>query len=404
VPARSDRQQNMAGGRLVVIETHPIQYRAPVYRQLQQQYGVPVTVVYGSDFSVSGYFDREFRSAFSWDTDLLSGYDHLFLARVATGGARNYESVSSRGLPDALSKLNPAVLMLPAYSPRFHQWAWLHALKTRRPILFRGETADRAQTSGAFQLGLRNRILMRLYSACSRLLYIGERSREHYRSLGCPDEKLIFSPYCVDPTPFRFSEDSRTVLRKQIRESLQISDDDVAVMFSGKLSERKGPDLLIEAVRALPASLQRRIQILFLGNGEMAEDLKAIAARTPAVKTHFAGFKNQKDLSPYFHAADLLVLPSRRAETWGLVINEALHHGVPCVVSDAVGCGPDLVRAGRTGEIFASGSCEALAAALQRASVLIGRPETRSFCRDTVSVYSVDRAARGIAEAYERVA
>ena len=52
---------------LAVVETHPIQYHAPVYRALQGTFGVPVTVVYGSDFSISGYLDDEFGATFVAD-------------------------------------------------------------------------------------------------------------------------------------------------------------------------------------------------------------------------------------------------------------------------------------------------------------------------------------------------
>lgn len=52
-------------GSLVVLETHPVQYRAPIYRTLRQRFGIPVTVVYGSDFSVVGYRDSEFQAEFS---------------------------------------------------------------------------------------------------------------------------------------------------------------------------------------------------------------------------------------------------------------------------------------------------------------------------------------------------
>jgi glycosyltransferase involved in cell wall biosynthesis len=41
-------------------------------------------------------------------------------------------------------------------------------------------------------------------------------------------------------------------------------------------------------------------------------------------------------------AADCLVLPSDHGETWGLVVNEALASGLPCIVSDACGCAEDL--------------------------------------------------------------
>lgn len=57
---------------LLVIEMHPIQVPAPVYSALQQTHGIPVTVAYGPDFSVTGYHDREFGSAFAWDGDFLS--------------------------------------------------------------------------------------------------------------------------------------------------------------------------------------------------------------------------------------------------------------------------------------------------------------------------------------------
>ena len=86
---------------LAVIETHPIQYHAPVYRALQRDFGVAVTAIYGSDFSVSGYRDREFGATFAWDADLLSGYRSVFLSRVVEGGARSDAEVTTCGLRDA---------------------------------------------------------------------------------------------------------------------------------------------------------------------------------------------------------------------------------------------------------------------------------------------------------------
>ncbi|MGA2742887.1 MAG: glycosyltransferase, partial [Bryobacteraceae bacterium] len=102
----------------------------------------------------------------------------------------------------------------------------------------------------------------------------------------------------------------------------------------------------------------------------------------------------------YYHAADLLVLPSLHSETWGLVVNEALHHGLPCVVSEAVGCAPDLIQPGVTGEIAATGSAESLTAAIVRALPIVGRAEVREWCRAKVSGYTVQQAAQGIAQAY----
>ncbi|MDP9171220.1 MAG: glycosyltransferase family 4 protein [Acidobacteriota bacterium] len=385
---------------LAVIETHPVQYRAPVYRALHERFQIPITVIYGSDFSVSGYYDKEFKSEFAWDTDLVSGYPHIFLSKTAEGGGRTYATVSARGMYRSLRKLNPAAILLVGYSPRFHQWGCLHAWTSGRAVLFRGETADRAQTGGAVTLGLRARLLRSFYRRCQRLIYIGQRSREHFLSYGCADDKLAFSPYCVDVSPFEVDEEARLRLRGPARDSLGISEGDTVLLFSGKLSERKGPDLLVQAVSEMPAEKRERTLVVFLGNGEMLPQLEQTAARSQ-VRIRCLGFQNQKSISPWFHAADLLVLPSRRLETWGLVVNEALHHGLPCVVSDAVGCSPDLISAGATGEVFETGSASALGAALNRAWALVGRPEIRESCRVRIAAYSVDKAAEGIARAYE---
>src|SRR2546428_9263654 len=106
----------------------------------------------------------------------------------------------------------------------------------------------------------------------------------------------------------------------------------------------------------MPTERRDAALILFLGSGDLRPTLAQDASRPPRVSAVFAGFQNQSQLSAYYHAADLLVLPSRHSETWGLVVNEALHHGLPCVVSADVGCGTDLIAAGGTGETFDTGS------------------------------------------------
>jgi glycosyltransferase involved in cell wall biosynthesis len=385
---------------LAVIQTHPVQYQAPVYRVLQTEFGIPVTAIYGSDFSVAGYHDEEFNQTFAWDTDLMSGYQPLFLSRVAEGGARAFEEVSARGLERALRQVAPRATLVCGYSPRFHQLALYHAWRARRPILFRAETTDQAKPRRLAKSWLRDRALRTIYSGCSRLLYVGQRSYEHYKRLGCPDTKLVFSPYCVDTSPFQSDEASRARLRAASRAAMGIAANQTVALFSGKLSSRKGADLLIAAVQQLTAEQREDWVVVFVGNGEDRNLLVELARRPPSIQVVFAGFHNQTQLSSFYHAADLLVLPSRHRETWGLVVNEALHHGLPAVVSQAVGCAPDLIRPAVTGEIFETGSVDGLARALGRARELVGRAEVRELCRAAVADYTVHAAAIGIAAAY----
>ena len=388
---------------LAVIETHPIQYHAPVYRAVQSEFGISVTAIYGSDFSVVGYRDHEFGETFAWDTDLLAGYQPVFLSRVSEGGPRAVDTVSARGLDQTLRRLAPRATMVCGYSPRFHQIAMIQAWRTRRPVLFRAETTDHARPRGRFKTWLRDRALGSIYARCDRLLYVGQRSYQHYKRLACPEEKLIFSPYCVDTTPFVAEEAGRASMRATTRERMGIATDRTVLLFSGKLSSRKGADLLLRAIKQMPTERRNATVVLFLGSGDLRRALAEDAGRPPRVSVVFAGFQNQSQLSAYYHAADLLVLPSRHSETWGLVVNEALHHGLPCVVSADVGCSPDLIAAGGTGETFDTGSEVGLAAALRRADALIDRADVRDRCRAVVDRYSVQQAAAGIAQAYTAV-
>jgi glycosyltransferase involved in cell wall biosynthesis len=184
---------------------------------------------------------------------------------------------------------------------------------------------------------------------------------------------------------------------------LRIRADQTALIFSGKLSQRKGPSLLVQAVKLLPACIREKLVLLFLGEGELKESLKAACQQAPEFHACFLGFQNQTCLSRFYHAADMLILPSIHSETWGLVVNDALHHGLPCLVSEAVGSGPDLVIAGQTGEICQTGSIEALAQAIERGLKLVQLAEVRLTCRKRVSGYSVQRAAEGIARAFREV-
>ncbi len=384
---------------LAVIETHPVQYHAPVYRALQTRFGVPVTALYGSDFSVKTYRDTEFSAEFRWDTDLLGGYSHRFLSEAIDGREPDLTRLPARGLARELRALAPAATLIAGYSPSFHRHAWYAAWRLGRPILFRGETSDVSRGRGRLLDAARRAALRMAYRSCARVLYIGERSRRHYLAHGVPASRLVFSPYCVDTAAFVMDDEARQALRGAARRHLGIDDSNIVVLFSGKLSARKGVSLLVAAARRLPDAIRRRVVLAFVGDGALREALRAEAAAAPRLTAMFLGFQSQRELSRFYHMADVLALPSLHGETWGLVVNEALHHGLPVIVSDRVGCAPDLVGPD-TGVVCRAGSVDALTEAIAGALRLVGDAGTRVRCRQRVAGYSVEQAAAGIAAAY----
>ncbi len=388
---------------LVICETHPVPYHVPVYRCLARDFGVPLHVIYGSDFSVRGYFDKEFRAKVAWDTDLLSGYEHSFLTESTAVRAQDYDHVTARGVASAIQEKKPSAVMALGYYHPLDRMTIRTALLHKTPLLFRGETSDQAVDRPTLRAWWRDLVLRRLYRRCARLLYLGTQAREHYVRLGVPPERLVFSPYCADDRQFEYDEAARDRLRDATRARLGVRENDLVILFSGKLSRRKGVDMLPAAIRSLPPEIASRVVLMFLGEGALHGDLEAGCTRAPGIRAVFTGFQNQSQLSQFYHAADLMVLPSRSAETWGVVVNEALMHGVPCVSSTQVGSWRDLVQPGSTGAVCASDDTGALAEAVTRALALEPGIELRQRCRHVAVRFSVQTASEGIAAAYRDV-
>jgi glycosyltransferase involved in cell wall biosynthesis len=106
-----------------------------------------------------------------------------------------------------------------------------------------------------------------------------------------------------------------------------------------------------------------------------------------------------------YAAADVLVVPSSHDETWGLVVNEAMASGLPAIVSDQVGCAPDLVIPGETGFVFHAGDDDALAASIS--AYAANRQMLREHgdaARSRVQAYSLTSAVQGTIDAARRFA
>jgi glycosyltransferase involved in cell wall biosynthesis len=127
-------------------------------------------------------------------------------------------------------------------------------------------------------------------------------------------------------------------------------------LFVGNLAPWKGVATLTAALSNL-VEHGERVRLVMYGEGPLADQLRQEAERLPI---HLAGFKGKEAVARAYAAADMFVLPSLR-EQWGLVVNEALSAGLPVVVSEAVGCGEDLVQEGVTGLRFRTGDADALA-------------------------------------------
>lgn len=105
----------------------------------------------------------------------------------------------------------------------------------------------------------------------------------------------------------------------------------------------------------------------------------------------------------YYVMADLFVLPSGEGETWGLVVNEAMCFGLPVIVSDRVGCGPDLIRQGENGYVFQVGNIDELA---ERLEIIFDEVKMKKFGKKSFEIiknYSYKNDIKGIFQSIDFV-
>ena len=344
--------------RLAVLASHPIQYQVPLFRRLAERPELEFTVLFSGDFGVREYADAGFGRPVRWDVDLLGGYRHEFL-----------RNLSPRPSPSTFwGEINPEVVRRVRGggfdAVWVHGWgkasdcmALVSAIASGVPVLLRGESNLLNPPSGPKAVAKRT-LLSALFRRVSAFLAIGRYNAEFYRAHGVPEGRIHLAPYAVDNDAFLARAAECLPRRDALRRELGIAEDRPVVLFSGKLIGVKRPlDLLRAFERAaadVPASL------VFLGDGALRGELEAYVAERGIGHVHFAGFRNQGELGPYFAVADAFVLPSGY-EPWGLVVNEAMCFGLPVVASDHVGATGDLVREGKNGFVFPAGDVDALA-------------------------------------------
>lgn len=381
---------------LFIFDSHPVQYKAPIYQRLQQIRPDRFRVVYATDSTMRGHRDRDFQTALSWDTPLLEGYPHTVLHNEKGTPFSGFGSLTGRGVFDLLGRERPAAALISQFLYASDLAAYVSCLRLRVPIWIRHETQDEAFRRPAWKSVLRALFYRLAYCGIDHAFYIGELNREHLLRHGLGKWQMSRAAYC---TPSGADAATQSRWRDEIRSGLGIGKDEKLLLFSGKFIEKKNPQLILDAFRLLSPTEQNHTQMLFVGSGPLETELRERAKEFPG-RVHFTGFVNQSEIPKYYAAADILLLPSRRAgETWGLVVNEALQAGCGVVVSRAAGCyrefgGWERVR------VIEDGDATGCAAALRD---LARFPRSFDWCAEPMKDYSIDAAAEAIARQIDKL-
>jgi glycosyltransferase involved in cell wall biosynthesis len=351
--------------RVAVLNSHPIQYFAPLYAYLNRDPGLEITALYGSDISLRGGVDVGFGQEVTWDVDLLGGYRPVFLGersrhRVPAG----YWSLVCPEVWAEIRKGSYDAVWLHGYAYAADLIALLAAKSRGLPVFYRSETHLGLSRSG-WKRRLRDGVLSIGARFIDAFLAIGSANRDYYRTLGVPARKIFNVPYTVDNDRFIAAARLPESERMAVRQRFGLPPDRPVVLFASKLIARKHPEAAVKAVARLRDE-GINASLALIGSGEMEASLRSLVLDyNLADHVAFGGFVNQAELPRIYGASDIFVLPAEN-EPWGLIVNEVMCAGLPVVVAAHVGCVPDLVHDGRNGLVVQAGDVTSLQAALRR--------------------------------------
>ncbi len=385
--------------RLAVLLSHPIPNFASWHREVAKLSDIELRVFFCCDWGAVEYIDPQFKRPVKWDVPLLEGYEYEMLPIRRRPERLSFREVDNPAVGKALDRFDPNVVHVFGYAHRTNWRVAWWCRSRRRPLLIFSDSNAKAK-SAWWKRVAKQIVVRRFYDRVDGAFCISESNRAYHEMYGLPVERLFPGVMPVDRSRLLSAVSDPLSARRSIRERHSIPQDAFVALLCGKYVSHKRPfDLLSSAWSAAQKGLP--VWSVFVGDGPLRGEMEKFCEHSHIRNAVLTGFVNQAEVSNYYAASDVVVLPSSR-EAHGLVVSEAISFGLPVIVSDQIGCaGPnDVARPEVNAVVYACGDLQQLEKAIERLCLdkdLYGRMSAASV---TISEsQDVGVAARALADA-----
>lgn len=378
--------------KILIFATHPIQYQVPIYQELSKH--LDLKVIYLLKQTKKGQADAGFGIEFEWDIPLLDGYNHEYLTNLSkTPSSSSYNGIvlDNSELKLLFEKEKPHAAIIHGWFPKGMKQVIDYTHKNSIPSFCRGDSTL-LMTGNPIKKWLKEIYIRTILRKLNYFLYVGVENKKYYQHYGISESRLFPALHCIN-TPFFQHQFDKAPLPK--------SNQVIKIGFAGKFIDIKQPLLLLEAVQL--SRFKNQIQLIFIGDGPLRNEIESFTIENN-INLKITGFLNQTELvEKGYSKIDLLVLPSK-SETWGLVVNEVMSGGIPCIVSDKVGCHVDLIDEGKTGYTFKSGNVTDLTKKID--TFIKAKQEGEDFSEAVLAKienYSIENTVKGYLKALKKI-
>lgn len=315
--------------RLLVISSYPAPYRIDVFDGLRDKYQMDVFFATCKDQNRSSRFfvNREQSRYF-----VLSEEEDKKIFRQAMRKIKHYDAVLAYDwyLPEALI---------------CELWAVVNHI----PYFINCDGALPEEKNGIKEQ------IKKFFIQRARCCFAGGvYAKKYFLKYGAKEDHIVEHKFTSLHKEMILSQPILPDEKESLREELGLQRKKM-VLSIGQFIERKGFDILLKAW----GELDFKYQLLIIGGGELEEKYRQIIQNKNYKNISLLNFVPFKEISKYYMAADLFVLPTRE-DIWGLVINEAMAYGLPVISTDRCVAGLELIKQGYNGAIVGVNAVEQL--------------------------------------------
>ena len=317
---------------VLLVTNAPTPYRIPLFNELNRLIGNN-GFEFRVAFATKGYEHRR------WEVDLDEcKFDYVILdsRSFRLNGSAERTVFTYDGIGKAIRSFSPSVLIVPGFSVASAR-VCLASRLWHIPYLIWSGTIQRFGTKTPTWRTWQRTLVA--HGASGAVAY-GSKARSYLIDLGLLPEKVFLGINTVDTEYYRLG---CLVRRKHLGLSYPRS-----LLFVGHLTPGKRIDLLLLALAYL-AKKRTDFVLRIVGSGPEEARLRAMVSSLGISEfVTFEGFHQKSEVLDYLAHASCFLFPSEY-DIWGLVLNEAMAAGVPCVASIHAGATADLISDGETG-------------------------------------------------------
>ena len=344
---RNDRSASASAARVVFLTNFLPPYRSPVLRALSAH-------VLALKTFVSTKMEANRNWAADWDeldVDVQQCFTKKKLDKHPSGFTQEtYVHLPYDTLPK-LTKFRPDVVISGEMGARTIQAVLYRIAAPQSRLIIYADLSEHTELGRG-----RTRMLLRRWMVrhADAILVNGNSGARYVKSLGAPETKIFRVPYATDTSLYADAA--------AIKERTQVT----KLLHVGQLIERKGIVLFLHRLSAWAVNNSgRQLELILVGDGPLRASIEA--ANTPTnLKVTLITPMAYSEMPAIYAQADIFVLPTL-ADSWGLVVNEAMAAGLPILGSGKSQAVEELVQDGETGWIFNPDEPDDVESALRRA-------------------------------------